>query len=157
MTKEELLRQLADFNEEELEAAVQAAIAAKKAREEGFYFLHHFFQQDRFNEGINDYGVKIPINSLVMNPNDMVHGGVIAFLADNAMGFASYMEKKRPGVTLDLNVRYLKPGRGKQLTAIGEVVSSGSLFNSLRTDIMDETGMLVATATGAFYHRKPKD
>ncbi len=156
MSKEELLRHLADFNEDELQVAVQAAAAAKKSREDGFYFLHHFLQQDRFSTGDNDYGVKIPVTSLVMNPIDMVHGGVIAFLADNAMGFASHMEKNRPGVTLDLNVRYHKPGRGKQLTAIGEVVSSGSLFNSLRSEVRDETGMIVATATGAFYHRRPK-
>ena len=153
MSKEELLNQLQDFDEAELQVALQAATALRKTKTEGLYFLHHFLQEDRVQDENNNHGVTIPISPLVMNPINMVHGGVTALLADNAMGFASFMEKQRPGVTLDLNVHYHKPGRGQQLRAIGEIVSVGALFNSMRTEVRDETGILVATATGTFYHR----
>ena len=156
MIKEEILRQLETFDEEELQAALQAANAVRKTKNEGLYFLHHFLQQDRVESEPQHFGVSIPVTNLVMNPLQMAHGGVIAWLADNAMGFASFMEKGRPGVTLDLNVRYHKSGKGKQLNAVGVVVSSGALFNSMKTEVRDETGVLVATASGTFYHRQTK-
>ena len=151
-----MLSQLENFDVEELQAALQAATAVRKSKSGELYFLHHFFQEDRFEDGIGGYGVKIPVTSLVKNPLGMVHGGVTAFLADNAMGFASFMEKRRAGVTLDLSVRYHKPGVGNWLTAVGEVVASGSQINSMRTEVRDETGVLVATANGTFYHRSIK-
>lgn len=157
MTKEELLEMLSEFDGEDLQVALQAAHAARKTRAKGLYFLHHFFEERRFEAEEKGWGVKIPISSLVMNPGQMVHGGVTAFLADNAMGMASFMEKQRPGVTLDLSVRYHRPARGNHLTALGQVVSAGSLVNSMRAEIRDDTGLLVATSTGSFYHRKAKE
>lgn len=156
MSKEELLRQLEDFAEDELEAALRAATALRKTKSKELYFLHYFFQEERIDDKENGFTVKLPIDTFVKNPLGMVHGGVTAFLVDNAMGFASFMEKGRPGVTLDLNIRYHKPGAGKWLVAKGEVVSSGSLMNSMRTEVRDDAAEIVATATGTFYHRLPK-
>ncbi|MDN4595167.1 PaaI family thioesterase [Polycladomyces subterraneus] len=153
MTKEELLQKLAEFEQEDLSVALKAAQAAKRARTEGFYFLHYFFEEERIEESVGQSLVTIPVTELVMNPAKMLHGGVTAFICDNVMGMASYMEKGRSGVTLDLSVRYHKPGKGARLIARGEVVSAGSRINSARCEVRDEQGSLIATATGSFYHR----
>jgi uncharacterized protein (TIGR00369 family) len=153
MTKEQLLQELSNFEEEDLEIALKAARASKRKREDQFYFLHYFFEEQREDDGDIAY-ITMPIHEITLNPLQMVHGGVTAFLCDNAMGYASYMKTQRPGVTLDMSVRYHKPGRGNYLKAMAQVVSHGSQINSTRCEVRDETGTLVATATGTFYHKR---
>ncbi|QSO52589.1 PaaI family thioesterase [Alicyclobacillus curvatus] len=156
VTKDELLNQLGTYTEEDLELALRAADAQKRTREEGLYFLHYFLGEDRVKTDDHEASIVMPIAPMVMNPGNMVHGGVTALLCDNAMGMASYLSAQRPGVTLDMSVRYHLPGRGGQLTARGEVVHKGGQINSTRCEVRDDVGRLVATATGSFYHtRKP--
>ncbi|QSO46167.1 PaaI family thioesterase [Alicyclobacillus mengziensis] len=153
VTKDELLNRLAKYTEEDLEMALRAADAQKRTREEGLYFLHYLLGEDRMNADAKEASIVLPIRPMVMNPVNMVHGGITALLCDNVMGMASYMSAKRPGVTLDLSVRYHLPGRGNQLTARGEVVHAGGQVNSTRCEVRDDVGRLVATATGSFYHK----
>jgi uncharacterized protein (TIGR00369 family) len=153
MSKEELLQELANFDQSDLEIALKAARASKLEREEGFYFLHYFFEEDRDTDS-NEAIITMPIQPIIHNPLHMVHGGVTAFLCDNVMGYASLMEAQRPGVTLEMSVRYHKPGRGKYLRARAEVVSKGSQLNSTVCQVRDDNGTLIATASGTFYHKK---
>jgi acyl-CoA thioesterase len=154
LDREALLRELAGFDEDALRAAVQAARAVEATRREGFYFLHHFFEEKRDLTDPRRPVLMLPITDRVMNPGQMVHGGVTAFLCDNAMGMASALEKGRPGVTLEMTVRYHKPGRGRCLMATGELVHTGSILNSARCEVRDDQGNLVASASGTFYHRR---
>ncbi|SFV07134.1 PaaI family thioesterase [Alicyclobacillus macrosporangiidus] len=156
MTREHLLAQLAQLSDEDLEVALKAGRASEKARQRDRYFLHHFFAEQRVEDGDGQAAITLPVTDLILNPAKMVHGGVTAFLCDNAMGMASYMEKRRPGVTLEMSVRYHKPGRGRHLVARGEVVAAGALLNSARCEVRDDSGALVATATGTFYHRQAR-
>jgi len=153
MTKDELLHKLSSYCEEDLEVALRAANANQQAQTSGLYFLHHFLGEERVVNG-DGMGIQIAVDNLVKNPAKMVHGGVTAFLCDDAMGVASYLEKQRPGVTLDLAVRYHRPGMGKMLSAIGEVVAASSQINSTRCEVRDEHNTLIATATASFYHRR---
>ncbi|MCL6515932.1 PaaI family thioesterase [Alicyclobacillus sp.] len=156
MTRQELLAELARLSDEDLAVALQAGRAREKARQRGTYFLHHFLQERRVEGEDGRAVITIPVSDLVMNPGGMVHGGITALLCDNAMGMASYMEKRRPGVTVEMTVRYHRPGRGDRLVASGEVLSAGALLNSARCEVRDEDGTLVATATGTFYHRQSR-
>ncbi|WP_054968649.1 PaaI family thioesterase [Alicyclobacillus ferrooxydans] len=157
MTKAELLNELAKYDTEDLEMALRAADAQKRTREEGLYFLHYFLSEDRMAANEQESSIVIPVAPMVMNPGKMVHGGITAFLCDNVMGMASYTHAQRPGVTLDLSVRYHLPGRGSQLIARGEVVHAGGQVNSTRCEVRDDQGNLVATGTGTFYHRRPRN
>ncbi|MBX6352514.1 MAG: PaaI family thioesterase [Thermoflavifilum sp.] len=148
-----LLAELSEADDEALRLAVQAARAVQQTRH-GFYFLHHFFEEGRDLSDPRRPVVTLPVTPWLMNPGGMVHGGVTAFLCDNAMGMASALEKGRPGVTLEMSVRYHKPGRGERLIATGELVHAGSLLNSARCEVRDEHGTLIASASGTFYHRR---
>ncbi|UOF89446.1 PaaI family thioesterase [Fodinisporobacter ferrooxydans] len=155
LTREEMLQALQEFETEDLEKALQAAQASKLAREEQFYFLHYFLQEERIEDTENNQAVlTIPITDMTLNPIQMVHGGVTALLCDNAMGYASFLKAKRSGVTLNLNVQYHKPGLGKYLIAKADVIAEGSQMNGTRCEVRNETGTLVASATATFYHRK---
>ncbi|WP_235587160.1 PaaI family thioesterase [Ferroacidibacillus organovorans] len=159
MEKSELLKALEDYDARDLEIALRAADANRRARTGELYFLHHLFEE-QFDWGAaaekGEIEITLPINLLVMNPGKMVHGGVLALLCDNAMGIASHARAMRDGVTVELTVRYHKPARGTKLRAVGRVVSAGSQVNSTQCEIYDDEGQLVTSASGTFYHKKPR-
>lgn len=147
---------LADYDEAELQAGLKAAQALREARADHFYFLHYFFGEtvDLANwEAAGECTVTIDLNELTMNPVQMAHGGVLALLADNAMGLASHLKANRPGVTVQMSVQYHKPARGAKLIAKAQIVSTGRRLYTAKCEIFDDQGTLVASGTGTFYHQ----
>lgn len=79
----------------------------------------------------------------------IAHGGVICTLLDIAMGTAARLAAGRPVLTLDMQTRFLAPGRGV-LLAEGFVVRGGRSVLFCEAEIRGEGGGLVATASGLF-------
>ena len=58
--------------------------------------------------------------------NGFAHGGVIAYLADNALTYAGAAALGGVAVlTLEMKINYLRPGIGERLVARSEVISAG--------------------------------
>ncbi|MCS7176912.1 MAG: PaaI family thioesterase [Candidatus Kapabacteria bacterium] len=82
----------------------------------------------------------------------MVHGGLIATLADVAAGFASFTltpEGFQP-VTAELHVLFFQPGRGERLRAVGRVLHAGHRLHFAEARIFclqDSAETLIAQAT----------
>lgn len=154
-TKDDMLAALAAFAEEDLALALRAAESSRRSRERTLesYFLHEFLGEQRKIENGKPV-LSIDVQDWMLNPGAILHGGVTALLCDNTLGMVSYLHQQRPGVTVDLNVRYHLPVRSGLITGTGEVVSAGSSISSARGEVRDAEGRLVATATGTFYHRK---
>lgn len=96
----------------------------------------------------------------------ILHGGVIATLLDNVGGVAamtaayarlkgeSREEKmRRMGQlgTIDMRIDYLRPGRGKNFTAIGRVVRVGSKICATQMELRNEDDVLIATGNAVFH------
>ena len=77
----------------------------------------------------------------------IAHGGVLCTLLDVALGTAARLRAGRPVVTLDMQTRFLSPGRGV-LSAEGRVTRAGRSVIFCEAEIRDPAGELVATATG---------
>ena len=77
----------------------------------------------------------------------IAHGGVICTLLDVALGTAARLKAGRPVVTLDMQTRFLAPGRGT-LIAEGRVTRAGRSVIFCEAEICDAEGDLVASATG---------
>jgi uncharacterized protein (TIGR00369 family) len=84
-----------------------------------------------------------------LNLQGLVHGGMIATLADTATGLAvrSMVAAGRRHVTIQLDVHYLSPGRPGRITAVGRTVRVGTQIAYAEADITDERGRLLARAT----------
>ncbi|MCF3651035.1 PaaI family thioesterase [Synoicihabitans lomoniglobus] len=83
------------------------------------------------------------------NPMGRVHGGVIAALADAAMGTA-YGRQLRPEEdfsTIELKVNFMRPVRLGRIVATARVVQRGLRIGFLDCEIHSAGGKLVATAT----------
>ncbi len=85
-----------------------------------------------------------------LNPYDMVHGGLIFGLGDTAMG-ALVREQGDSAVTLNSTINYLKPGKGKYITAVSELIKKGKTIYYLKANIYDENESLIASMDANYY------
>ncbi|WP_064093829.1 PaaI family thioesterase [Rossellomorea aquimaris] len=99
------------------------------------------------------FQMSIPITSVTYNSLNIVHGGVTATLVDTAMGtLANMMLPDGFGaVTTNLNVHYLAPGIGDELTAYATIVHKGSKTIIVDGKVVSGDGRVVAHSTGSFF------
>jgi len=86
-----------------------------------------------------------------------IHGGILATLLDEIMVWACGVGTKRFAYCVEMTVRFSAPAQpGKPLLATAELVSDGRgrLFEA-RGEVRDESGALVASATGKYLPMKP--
>jgi uncharacterized protein (TIGR00369 family) len=82
----------------------------------------------------------------------VVHGGILAALADTAAAIAAYTVVPR-GVelaTLELKINYLEPVPGGIVRAEGHVLRAGRNFVVTECEIFNESGSLAAKALLTF-------
>ena len=87
----------------------------------------------------------------LLRTNDILHGGVCVALIDCAVGLAaySYMPEGFDVVTAQLNVNFTRPAKeGDTLTATGDVQHFGKKTAVSSCKVIDQSGNLIATATG---------
>ena len=86
------------------------------------------------------------------NLQGFAHGGVLATLADAAMGLSvrSAMDPGRRHVTIELGVHYLRPMRRGTVTATGRAVRVGRDVAYAEAAITDERGTDLARASGTY-------
>jgi uncharacterized protein (TIGR00369 family) len=96
--------------------------------------------------------VALDIEPHHLNLVGLLHGGLIATLADTATGLA-YRTVLEPGtrhVTTHLSVTFLSPGRAGRVTARGKVVKAGGRFGYAEADVVGRDDELLARATATF-------
>src|SRR2546422_11596394 len=83
------------------------------------------------------------------NPMGTLHGGILADIADAAMGmaYASGLDEGETFTTLELKINFLKPVWTGKLTATGRVVQGGRTIGLVECDVVDEKRRLVARAS----------
>jgi uncharacterized protein (TIGR00369 family) len=83
-----------------------------------------------------------------LNLQGLVHGGILATLADTAMGLAvrTVLEPGRRHVTVQLGIEFLSPGRPGRITARGRSVKIGTQLGFAEADVMNADGRLLARA-----------
>jgi uncharacterized protein (TIGR00369 family) len=101
--------------------------------------------------------IALKVTQRLGNRLGMAHGGVIATLADQALGLAwrSAAPERTPAGTINLNINFISPGNGR-LTAEGQLVKLTGNVAFCEGKIFNEKRELIATAQGAFSARRPK-
>ncbi len=105
-----------------------------------------------FSDGYSRF--EIDITPEHCNPMGLPHGGVYASILDTALGSSGCWngdpETFNPSVTLNLNVSYLAQPKGTHLICEGQRVGGGKSIYFSEGEIRDETGVVLARATGTF-------
>ena len=105
-----------------------------------------------------------PFINALEQQDGLVHGGVIATVADLVTGFAAYsmVEAGNKVVTSDLKVSYFSPGKGQKIFARGWVVKPGKRLQYCEGEIytvQNNEYQLIAKVFSimAVIHEKIKD
>jgi len=87
-----------------------------------------------------------------LNIQGLAHGGVIATLADAAMGLSlrSALEPGRRHVSVEIGVHYLRPVTRGRVRAIGRAVRIGREIAYAQADVLDGNDRLLARADGTY-------
>jgi uncharacterized protein (TIGR00369 family) len=83
-----------------------------------------------------------------VNIQGLVHGGMLATLADTAMGLAvrTVLEPGRRHVTVQLGIEFLSAGRPGRIVATGRSLKIGRQLGFAESDVRDASGTLLARA-----------
>lgn len=93
--------------------------------------------------------VELPVDNRLHNPMGRVHGGVLAALADAAMGiaFGRTLDEGQDFSTIDLHIHFMRPVVSKKLIATGELIQRGLRIGFVQCKIVDERGRLICQST----------
>jgi len=95
--------------------------------------------------------LRIPIREDLTQQHGFVHGGVVGYVADNALAFAAGSVLGPEVVTSEFKINYVRPTVGDWIVARGEVVHVGKTQAVCRCDVFvlrDDRETLCATAQG---------
>lgn len=106
-----------------------------------------------FVSGDTDTGVKLQwsVPEALCNSEGNLQGGMLAAFADSALGAASATvlpEDHYPALA-EMKISILRPApAGTTITVRGEVLKHGSRLMFVEAEVTDESGKLIAKATG---------
>jgi uncharacterized protein (TIGR00369 family) len=89
---------------------------------------------------------------------DIIHGGLAATLLDEVMTWSAMLAARGPCVTAEWTVRLVAPIRvGQKLICRSSVPASGKRLIKTAGTIIDETGEMLASATGKYLRMPGED
>lgn len=111
----------------------------------------------KFETGIAE--LSLNIEERHQQQHGFAHGGVISYLADNALTFAGG-SVLGDSLTLEFKINYVRPALGQTLIAKAKVTANGRQQAVCHCDIYainDGEEKLCATAQGTIWKIEPKD
>lgn len=70
--------------------------------------------------------LQLPLRAGLLQQNGFAHGGVVSYMADNALTFAGGTALRVPVVTSEFKINYVRPALGERLIARAKAVHTGS-------------------------------
>ena len=100
---------------------------------------------ERHSDGVT---IQFPITREFLNSQGVLHGGIIATIADEAAWHAIQEHFGKPTLctTTELKVNYLRPVFGEKAVARAYLVRAGKTLCITRIDLFDDAGELAAIA-----------
>ncbi len=151
---EQLLAEILQESTEEDEEVLLHLLNGLREKQQGIhrrYLNAALHMAGKFEPEISE--VRIPITPVIHNTIKVPHGGIIATIADAAMGglASRSVPEGYNVVTTNMNLSYIATTTNKELIARGRFVHKGRQTLVMECDIEDETGRKLAIATGAFF------
>ena len=98
--------------------------------------------------------IELDVEPKHLNSQGIGHGGVLLSLLDSACGACGSLEPapapRRMSVTLSLSANFVHAMRGKKLVTEARITGGGRKIYFADATVCDETGELIATASGTF-------
>ena len=114
-------------------------------------------QLNRLEPGICE--LELRLRTELLQQNGFAHGGVVSYLADNALTYAGGSAGGFAVVTAEFKINYVRPAIGERLIARAEAVSVGKSQIVCRCDVFMRSGTdekLCAVAQGTIARSSEK-
>ena len=95
--------------------------------------------------------IAVPLTESLKQQHGFAHGGVVAYLADNALTYAGGTAMRVPVVTAEMKINYVRPAIGERLVARAQALATGRSQSVCRCEVYALAGgeeKLVALAQG---------
>jgi uncharacterized protein (TIGR00369 family) len=131
--------------------AEEDLLHALRARLGGSAF-HTWAGMDVVEASPGHVAVAMEVEVRHLNLQGLVHGGMLAILADTACGLSirSAMEPGRLHVTSDMDIHFLSPAKPGRLVGRGTAIKVGRSLAFAEASIEDGDGRLLAKAQSRF-------
>lgn len=157
---EQLMAEILQDSTEEDEEVLLHLLNGLREKQQGIhrrYINATLHMVGKFEPEVSE--VRIPITPVIHNTIKVPHGGIVATIADAAMGglASRSVPEGYNVVTTNMNISYIATTTNKELIARGRFVHKGRQTLVMECDIEDETGRRLAIATGSFFviQRRP--
>ncbi|MBT2334499.1 PaaI family thioesterase [Variovorax paradoxus] len=70
--------------------------------------------------------LQLPLTAQLKQQDGFAHGGIVSYMADNALTFAGGTALRVPVVTSEFKINYVRPALGERLVARAKAVHTGS-------------------------------
>jgi len=92
--------------------------------------------------------VKFPVHEKQTNPLGYLQGGILSSYFDNVFGPLSFATLRKPCISIDMNVNFMRPLRSGEIVTIrAEFKSKSRRLVQLYAEAHNEKHKLIATAT----------
>jgi len=96
--------------------------------------------------------LQLPLGAQLKQQHGFAHGGIVSYMADNALTFAGGSALRVPVVTSEFKINYVRPAIGQRLIARARAVHTGSSQAVCTCEVVavadDGTEKLCALAQG---------
>jgi uncharacterized protein (TIGR00369 family) len=104
--------------------------------------------------------LRLPLRADLMQQHSFAHGGVVSYLADNALTFAGGIALTGQIVTAEMKINCVRPAVGELLIARAKVIGAGRRQAVVRCDVFavkDGEEKLCAAAQGTIAAVPPRE
>lgn len=84
--------------------------------------------------------LQLPLTAQLKQQNGFAHGGIVSYMADNALTFAGGTALRVPVVTSEFKINYVRPAVGDRLVARAKAVHTGSSQAVCTCEVFAVTG-----------------
>ncbi len=110
--------------------------------------------------GADRVELQLPVTAQLLQQHGFVHGGVVSYLADNALTYAGGLTLQGAVVTAEMKINYIRPAVGELLIARSQALSAGRTQAVTRCEVFvvkDGVERLCAAAQGTITVAGPPD
>jgi uncharacterized protein (TIGR00369 family) len=84
--------------------------------------------------------LQLPLRDDLKQQHGFAHGGVLSYLADNALTYAGATAMRVPVVTSEFKINYVRPAKGERLIARAKAESVGKTQSVCRCEVYAVAG-----------------
>lgn len=133
------------------------AFDTKKLEAENLFLFKLFEFDFSYDELQRTCTITCPVTEIMLNSGGIIHGGILMYLADTAMGHLIIKMKDTPFVTLDLNTSFLKAEKSGELICTASFVKEGTNVAFVECEITNEKGDALSVSQATFYRRSNRN